>query len=281
MKDQIHRAHRRPLAGWGLFALVGVLLCFGALNIAVRATSHKLEDGVLWEARPEGVTAAEVAKGGGAMAAGIRPGDVLVAIDGAPIETVDEVHHVLGGAKRSDPLSYTVLRLGEQQMLNVEVAPVPGGNPTLYVVGAAIGIFTLLVGASVRLRRPNDPATLHFFWLCLAFFGTLTFSFSRLDRLDWYFYWADVVSTLLLAPLFLHFTLVFPDRPGAWVRRAGPRLLAPLYMPAGLLFAANVVAVGRLPHNAQLYSRILTMLDQLEPLYLSIFMIAGLIVLTR
>src|SRR5688572_18329616 len=131
MKDQIHRSQRRPLAGWGLFALVGVLLCFGALNIAVRATSHKLEDGVLWEARPEGVTAAEVAKGGGAMAAGIRPGDVLVAIDGAPIETVDEVHHVLGGAKRSDPLSYTVLRLGEQQMLNVEVAPVPGGNPTL------------------------------------------------------------------------------------------------------------------------------------------------------
>ena len=106
-------------------------------------------------------------------------------------------------------------------MLNVEVAPVPGGNPTLYVIGAAIGIFTLLVGASVRLRRPNDPATLHFFWLCLAFFGTLTFSFSRLDRLDWYFYWADVVATLLLAPLFLHFTLVFPDRPGAWVRGAG------------------------------------------------------------
>ena len=72
------------MAGWGLFALVGVLLCFGALNIAVRATSHKLEDGVLWEARPEGVTAADVAARGGAMAAGIRPGDVLVAIDGAP-----------------------------------------------------------------------------------------------------------------------------------------------------------------------------------------------------
>ena len=65
---------------------------------------------------------------------------------------------------------------------------------TLYFILASIGIFTLLVGSSVRLRRANDPATLHFFWLCLAFFGTLTFSFSRLDRLDWYFYWADVVS---------------------------------------------------------------------------------------
>ena len=100
MKDQTHRTHRRPLAGWGLFALVGVLLCFGALNIAVRATSHKLEDGVLWEARPEGVTAADVAARGGAMAAGIRPGDVLVAIDGAPIETVEDVQRALGRATR-------------------------------------------------------------------------------------------------------------------------------------------------------------------------------------
>jgi PAS domain S-box-containing protein len=281
MKDQTHRTHRRPLAGWGLFALVGVLLCFGALNIAVRATSHKLEDGVLWEPRPEGVTAADVAARGGAMAAGIRPGDVLVAIDGAPIESVEGIQSILRRASRGEALSYTVLRLGEQQMLNVKVAPIPAGNLTLYVIGAAIGVFTLLVGASVRLRRSHDPATLHFFWLCLAFFGTLTFSFSRLDRLDWYFYWSDVVATLLLAPLFLHFTLVFPDRPEAWVRGAGRRLVVLLYVPAGILFIANVIAVGRLSLNTGLYSRLLTQIDQIEPLYLSVYMIVGLVVLTR
>ena len=281
MKDQTHRTQRRRLAGWGLFALVGVLLCFGALNIAVRATSHKLEDGVLWELRPEGVTAVEVAARGGAMAAGIRPGDLLVAVDGAPVEAVEDVHRALVSAQRSDVLSYTVLRLGEQQMLNVEVAPVPGGSATLYIIGALIGVFTLLIGTSVLLRRPDDPATLHFFWLCLAFFGTLTFSFSRLDRLDWYFYWADVVATLLLAPLFLHFTLAFPDRPSAWLRGAGQRFLGLLYAPAAVLFAVNVIAVSRLPLNSQRYSRVLTVLDQVEPLYLSVFMIAGLVVLTR
>ena len=282
MKEQIHRTQRRPLAGWGLFALVGVLLCFGALNIAVRATSHKLEDGVFWEARPEGVTAADVAARGGAMAAGIRPGDVLVAIDGAPIETVEEVQRALAGATRSDPLSYTVLRLGEQRMLNVEVAPVPGGNPTLYVIGAAIGIFTLLVGASVRLRRPNDPATLHFFWLCLAFFGTLTFSFSRLDRLDWYFYWADVVATLAAGAAVPAFHARISRSPGRVdARRGAGACSRSCTCPPALLFAANVIAVGRLSRNTQLYSRMLTLLDQIEPLYLSVFMIAGLVVLTR
>ena len=281
MKSAHHRTQRRPLAGWGLFALVGVLLCFGALNIAVRATTDKLEDGVLWELRPEGVTAADVAERGGAMAAGIRPGDVLVAIDGAPVENVEAVQRSLTTAAKGQPLVYAVLRLGEQRMLNVQVAPVPGGGKALYLIGAAIGVFTLLVGASVRLRRPSDPATLHFFWLCLAFFGTLTFSFSRLDALDWYFYWADIVAMLLLAPMFLHFTLVFPDRPSAWIRGPGRQLVALLYAPAALLFLVNVVAVGRLALNSPLYSRILTLLDHLEPLYLSIFMIAGLVVLMR
>jgi two-component system, NtrC family, sensor kinase len=281
MKDQIHRTQRRPLTGWGMFALVGVLLCFGALNIAIRATSQKLEDGVLWTDKPEGVTAADLAVRGGAMAAGIQPGDVLVAIDGAPVENVQDVQRALGRARASASLSYAVLRLGEQRMLTVQVAPVPAGRPTLYVVGAAIGVFTLLVGASVRLRRPSDPATLHFFWLCLAFFGTLTFSFSRLDRLDWTFYWSDVVATLLLGPLFLHFTLVFPDRPSSWVRGKGRRLVGLLYAAPAVLFLANVIGVGRLSANTPFYSRMLTLLDQLEPLYLSVFMIAGLVALTR
>src|SRR4029079_19586273 len=80
-----------------------------------------------------------------------------------------------------------------------------------------VGIFTLLVGGAVRLRRPRDPATLHFFWLSVAFFGVFTFSFSgRVDRLDWIFFWADEVSILALSPMFLHFTLVFPERPRRW-----------------------------------------------------------------
>jgi hypothetical protein len=270
------------LSEWGVFALVGVLLCFGALNIAVRATWHPLEDGVLWAARPEGVTASEVAARSTAMAAGIRAGDVVIAVNGEAVEAPQTIASALRRARPGDRLSYTILRLGQHQMLTVQVAPAPTGNPRLYFVLAAIGIFTLLVGAWVRLRRPHDPATLHFFWLCLAFFGTLTFSFSRLDLLDWYFYWADAVATLLLPPLFLHFTLVFPDRPSSsWIRGGGRRIVPLLYIPPALLAAANIVGVERLSLNAPIYSRVLTALDQIEPLYLSAYMIAGLVALMR
>ena len=86
----------------------------------------------------------------------------------------------------------------------------------------------------MRLRRPGDQASLHFFWLSVAFFGVFGFSFSgRLDRLDWVFYWGDVVALLLLPPLFLHFALVFPERPRAWVRTPIGRAMLPLfYLPA-------------------------------------------------
>ncbi|GIT67363.1 MAG: hypothetical protein Ct9H300mP25_08350 [Acidobacteriota bacterium] len=69
----------------------------------------------------------------------------------------------------------------------------------------------MLVGTLVRIRRPSHQATLLFFLAKgFAFFGVFAFSFSgRLDRLDWIFFWADEVSILLLAPLFMHFALVF------------------------------------------------------------------------
>ncbi len=169
------------------------------------------------------------------------------------------------------------------EVVTLVLAPVARGNTALYFVLASVGIFTLLVGAAVRFRRPGDEATLHFFWLCLAFFGAITFSFNgRLDRLDWFFYWTDVVSILLLPPLFLHFTLVFPERPRSWVRSPMGRSLLPLlYLPAALLGLARVVAIARAPLDAKYFIAVVGALDRFEPLYLSICLATGLVILIR
>ena len=47
---------------------------------------HEVEDGVLWGVRAEGVTAIEIARGSAAAEAGIQPGDVLIAVNGDPID---------------------------------------------------------------------------------------------------------------------------------------------------------------------------------------------------
>ena len=156
---------------------------------------------------------------------------MLLAVDGQAIEARDDVHALQQAAGRGTRHTYTLLTLGDRRVAQVALAPIPRGVGGLYYVLAAVGIFSLLVGATVRTRRPDDQATLHFFWLAVAFFGVFTFSFSgRLDRVDWVFYWADQIATLLLPPLFVHFALVFPERsarPACWPAGA-PRLAAAL-----------------------------------------------------
>jgi PAS domain S-box-containing protein len=280
-------ARARMLGTWtrpGLpVAVVAALLCLGAANIAARATWREVEDGVLWRSQPEGVVAADIAPGTAAASVGLRRGDLLLAIDDEPIQDVDDVATALHRADSGATLRYTVLRFGTRDVIDVRVAPVPNGAGALYFVLAGIGTFTLLVGGAVRLRRPRDPATLHFFWLAVAFFGVFTFSFSgRLDRLDWVFYWADAISMLALPPMFLHFTLVFPERPRRWMHGAlGRRTVVAMYVPAVALGLARLVAVETSASNPALFVRITEALERLEILYLAACFIGGLVVLTR
>ena len=265
-------------------AVTALLFGLGVANLVIRATWHEADDGVLWVGRVEGVTAFGVAPGTPAGRAGIRPGDLLEAIDGQFVERTSDVANLLRGAKEGQPVTYRMLRLGTAEAFDFRLASVPRGNTSLYYVLAPVGLFTLLVGAAVRLRRPNHPTTLHFLWLAGAFFGWATFSFSgRLDRLDWFFYWADAVAVLLLPPLFLHFTFFFPERPRSWATGPfGSRFWQVVYLPALLLGAARITAIARAVSNEQFYiGEVVQALDRFEPLYLSLYLGAGLVVIAR
>jgi two-component system, NtrC family, sensor kinase len=277
---------------WGRSASALLVVVFlgvlGIANIATHARWHEVEDGVLWGVRPEGVTAIEVSPGSAAQRAGIERGDLLVAVDGAPVRTQADVVEYQHAAHEGTRLDYVLVRLGARQVVDVALEPVPAASSMYYVL-AAVGLFTLLVGASVRLKRPRDQATLHFFWLCVAFFGAFTFSFNGpFDRLDWVFYWGDAVAQALLPPLLLHFTLVFPQRPargaasGLDAARERGRPLVPLmYLPAVLLAGARVMALVRGGSDGPLFSRVIDTLDRLEPVYLFVCAGAALGVLAR
>jgi PAS domain S-box-containing protein len=272
---------------WGrsAFALtvVVVLLALGVANIATWGQWHELEDGVLWGSRASAVTALEVAPGSPAARAGIQPGDVLLAVNGSPVQTPGDVLEYQHRAREGTRLRYDLVRLDARQALQVWLAPAPRGS-SMYVGLAAVGLFTLLVGAWVRLRRPHDPATLHFFWLCVAFFGVFTFSFNgAFDRLDWVFYWGDAIAWALLPPLLLHFTLAFPERPagGSRPRTAIDALVPLIYVPALALVGGRIVALTRGSSNGPMFSRAIGALDGAEHVYLSVCALAALVVLTR
>src|SRR5437773_5944677 len=272
---------------WGrsAFALmvVAVLITLGAVNAAMSSRWHEVEDGVLWGNRAEGVTAIEVAAGSAAASAGLQPGDVLLAVNRSPVRTRADVIEYQHRGHKGTRLDYTLLRLGTRQALEIALSPPPRAA-SKYPVLAAVGLFTLLVGASVRLRRPLDQATLHFFWICVAFFGVFTFQFNGpFDRLDWVFYWGDAIAFALLPPLLLHFTMVFPERPGDGVRARGA-LVPLMYLPALGLGSVRVVAIVRGSQGTMqgpMFSRLVDMLDRAEPIYLFICAAAALGVLVR
>ena len=264
--------------------IVLALLCLAVANIYVRSTWSEVEDGVLWTQSPEGVVVArEVALQSPGARATVQPGDILEAINGRPIDTPADVLAILHHASDGQSLTYTIARTRVPELLSITVAPIPSGPKGLYYVLAAVGIFSLVVGAGVRFRRPDTQATLHFFWLSVAFFGMLAFSFSgRLDTLDWVVYWADVISTLLLPPLIVHFALVFPERPDSWVRTDAGRAAVPvLYLPALLLASARVAALLRGRDQGAVFTTVLTLVERGEIVYLGVGLIAGLAIMIR
>ncbi|HJN42950.1 MAG: ATP-binding protein [Vicinamibacterales bacterium] len=258
-------------------ALVAALMCLAAANVVVRANWTEVVDGVLWDDLPEGVTAVEVSEGEAGDLAGIEVGDLLLAIDKVPVETAGDAVAVLHAGQSDASLTYSLLRLGQARLFEVSLRPVPTGQTRVYFVLVVIGVFTLLVGASVRLRRPGNQATLHFFWLSVAFFGMFAFSFSgRLDRLDWVFYWADAISTKVLAPMFVHFALVFPERAPGWIRNRLGRLLLPIvYAPALVLVLVEAVALAG-DAGSGVFTTAVGSVWRLEFAYLAICVMTGL-----
>jgi PAS domain S-box-containing protein len=263
--------------------VVAGLLCLAVLNIYQRATWSEVEDGVLWRSLNGAVVATEVAAGTPADRAGIKSGDVLLMVEGREVLDVPDVVEILHASRPGQPLHYLVARADAREQPTIEVAPIPSGPRGIYFALAAVGIFSLLVGASVRLRRPEHQATLHFFWLTVAFFGVMAFSFSgKLDGLDWTFYWGDLTAQLLLPPLFVHFALVFPDRPDAWVRSdAGRRFVPLLYLPALALGAVSVTAVMNGATHGEMLERLTSLVQSAQLLYLAVSFVAGLAIMMR
>ena len=263
--------------------VIAILLCLAALNIIRRASWSEVEDGVLWRTINGDVVATDIAAGTAAARAGVQPGDVLLAIDGVSIDRVEDAVAALHASTAGRTLTYTILRLGAKQQMNIQVAPVPSSPRGLYFALAAVGVFSLLVGASVRLRRPDHQATLHFFWLTVAFFGVMAFSFTgQLDPLDWTFYWGDLTAQLLLPPLLLHFALVFPDRADAWVRsETGRKLVPAIYVPALILGALSVASVVNGGAHGDVLTRVSTIVQRGQLIYLAVSLLAGLAIMIR
>jgi PAS domain S-box-containing protein len=281
----MHAAARqlRPLFQVALPVVVAVVLvCLAVLNMAlVKTWPGEPEDGVLWQPNGVNAVAGEVALGSAAHRAGLLKGDVLWTLNGKEIKGPGDVEAAMHTATAGQRFTYAITRDKVEQPIVVELEPMPTLREGLYYSLALVGVLAIVVGSSVRLRRPNDPATLHFFWLTVAFFGVLAFSPSgRYDRLDYFFDWADAVARFVLPPLFLHFAFVFPDRPSPWAKSdAGRAVIPSFYLPALLLAGGRIVAFADGLRGSS--SVVLHRVETASLIYLALCLLGGLAVMLR
>ncbi len=78
-----------------------------------------------WYNLPEGIYVGGIVSGGPAAAAGMRPGDVIIEMDGTMIRTFEELQQVLRSHKVGDKVTIVVIRENQRIELNVTLGETP------------------------------------------------------------------------------------------------------------------------------------------------------------
>jgi len=248
---------------------------FAWLNFLQRSHYDLVDDGVAWTDSATGIEAWKVTPNSPAAAAGIRPGDQLLAIDDIPVPNEKHVTQRLFRAGLWTQLRYKLSRNGEEFEARLITAPAP--KPLAAEnYERIVGLLYLFIGLFIFVRRWNAPRAVHFYVFCLVSFILYSFHYSgKLDAFDLEVYWAGTVAQMLAPTLLLHFALVFPGRAGA-DRKSYLKIAAIYAVPAALLTIHILTAYNALGFVPSVRSRVA--LEQLEYTFLGVyFLAAGLV----
>jgi two-component system, NtrC family, sensor kinase len=263
-----------------LFVLTVAAVCCALVNFRQQTSYHLPDDGVTWVDRTGGdgqnlVLALHVTPGSQGYNAGIRSGDVLLEVAGHAIVKTVDVPQALQQVGIWNKTEYMVRR--DNVPVPAQVIVGEGVLDRSLYYQYAVGIAYLLIGLFVYYRRVGAPRSVHFYVLCLTSFILSCFHFTgKLNAFDQAIYWGNVVAGVLAPTIFLHFCLVFPERP-KWLERPG--LSAVFYLPGAflltlyLLVAKGILRVTASPVEVNWF------LDRVWLLFLSAFYLAGSLVL--
>jgi two-component system, NtrC family, sensor kinase len=254
-----------------LFILTVAAVVFAGFNFNAEWKFQVPGDGVWWVEHGGYLTADRVEPSGAGARSGIKPGDLLVSINGQEVHTMSGLERQLYRTGVWSKASYSLLR--QSVPIDSSVILVPAER-SLNNWLRLIALIYLGIGMYVLLRRWTAPGSTHFYVFCLVSFIAYSFKYTgKLNDFDWTIYWGNITAGVLQPALFLHFVLTFPEK--RQLVRKNPWLLALVYVPASLLVAAHVVAMRWL----QASERLRWNLDRMEMSYGSIFFLGAAVVL--
>jgi len=116
-----------------------LLLAAGVLAAAAQAPQGFLGVGLQDVPGTQGAVVGVLAPGGPAQAAGLRVGDVIVAVGGAPAADTATVVRAVGALSAGQTAELSVLRAGRALTVRAVVAPPPGSGARAPAAAAAVG----------------------------------------------------------------------------------------------------------------------------------------------
>lgn len=190
-------------------------------------------DGVWWveAANGNGLVAEKVLPNSPGLRAGIRAGDLLSAVNDAPMDHLSDLERALYRTGVYGKANYTITRGGIELDTPVVVIPEPPDRSVQQAL-RLIGLIYLAIGVYVLFRRWTAPRATHFYLFCLVSFALNALKYTGAwDLLDTTVFWCNIAAESLQPALFLHFALSFPEEHLRDLRR---RLLLPLVYAPGL-----------------------------------------------
>jgi two-component system NtrC family sensor kinase len=247
-------------------------------NVVSQFESDIKTDGIRWVYSHGQLIADVVSAGSAGSIADIEPGDVLRTINFRPVLLPQDLGRIINDPQNAArPLQYEITR-GTETFVKLLIPQEKSSRFYFYL--AFVGFVILGIGLFAFLKSRSRSFALHFYFLCLAFFGAYAFSpTGKLDTLDWIFYWCDELFLLVLAPVFLHFALHFPEK-RSWFPRDKAIYL---YVPSAVFLAAKI-AVTLIYYFVRQTTVIATVegylaFENIELSYLFLGLFAGVIVL--
>ncbi len=123
----------------------------GQLGVIIQDLTTELAEAFDIKGRQRGAVVAQVQDGSAADKAGIKTGDVVIAVDGKPIASSAQLRNAIGLRRVGDELSITLLRDGDER----RVKAVLGSAETAVAATAVKALHPLLAGVGLKDADDN------------------------------------------------------------------------------------------------------------------------------
>jgi serine protease Do len=121
----------------------------GWLGVSIQNVDRTLAESFDLD-RPRGALVAQVGGNSPAERAGIESGDIIVAVDNAPIEVSADLPHVIGLIAPGDVVDIAVIRDGDEKVLEVEIGALDADEVPRVVTSTAEPGTVSLLGMTVK-----------------------------------------------------------------------------------------------------------------------------------